>query len=288
MSFIISIFVSVKQKFIFDMSRNKKSMKLSYALVDLSIEEGWTLQLAYFCHIKTLFGNGIIYDFSYESLANKLGISKSACYKNVRFLLDNGLVTISKKGHLIPLSNKGIVSWYKERTSNPCGLGLLTIKIQESIKKTEWNIFARVPINCIKQQKYRSSKRAEVNAIRAKVKNNGYISSKEYKMLKAFENNTGKEVNFTDDLYFVSDELLARRTGKSISTVRSMIKFWVEEGLIQSFLFKGSVIDKYFNRRAYEAIKIEQPNKYSDTYYYKGNIVKFNKRALLNGHSLNI
>lgn len=266
-----------------------RTIKLPYAVVDLAIQEGWTRELSYLLHIKTLFGNGIIYDFSYGSLGDKLGVSKSAIYKNVNFLLEIGLAELTKKGHLVPLSNKKMINWYEEFTGNKTGKGLITVKVHKgNIKHTEWNLLARVPIQCLKRQKYSSGKRTEANAIRAKVSNGSFVTKDELRKLETFESNAEKGGVYTTDLYFISDDYLSKRTGKSVSTVRSMMKFWVSEGLLESVFFKGAVIDKYFSRRAYEAIKAERPEDFNNTYYYKGNIVRFNKRAVVGGRNLNI
>lgn len=267
-----------------------RTMRLPYSVVDLAISEGWTRELSYFLHIKTLFGNGIIYDFSYGTLASKLGVSKSAVYKNVNFLLEIGLLSISKKGHLIPLSNKKIINWYEDFTGNKTGKGLITVKIHKNnLKFTEWNLLARVPISCLKRQKYNSGKRTEANAIRAKVDNGSFVTPSELRKLYNFENNNAeKGQRYTTDVYFISDEYLSKKTGKSISTVRNMMSFWISEGLLESVFFKGAVIDKFFNRRAYEAIKAERPEDFNNTYFYKGNIIRYNKRAIYGGANLNI
>lgn len=258
-------------------------LKLPYALVDTSISEGWVLQLSYLVTIKKLFGNGIVYDFSYNSLASKLGISKSACYKNVKFLLEKGLVRL-EGSNLVPLSSKELKSWVDQRNGAPSGNGKISIKIfKRDLKKTSWVILARVPIQSIKQQKANSEKRSEAKVIRAKVDRGDFIHRKDYSFMKAFEEKDaekGIKTSTHEGVYLLSDKKISTLTGRSISNVRDMFSFWVKEGLIVSTIIKGRVLDTHVTQRSYEAMRVEQPNIYSKTYLNKGLVIEFNKRAV--------
>lgn len=263
-----------------------KFRRLPYMVVDLAISEGWTRELAYFLKITSLYGNGVIYDYSSRSLAQKLGVSKSAVHTNVSFLLSIGLLTLNN-GTLKGVSLKGLRSWCANYSSKSVGKGLVTVKVHNTIKHTEWNLFARVPLNGINRQKYNSIKRAEVNAIRAKVERGSYISSSEYKRLKKYDYNTfgtkqteNASKSFTTRLFFMSDNYFVERTGKSVGTVRSMIKFWVSEGLISSTFHKGGCLDTHVSPRSFEAIKVERSSEFSNTYLYRGRIMAYNKRSM--------
>lgn len=274
---------------------HKQFRRLPYAVVDLAISEGWTRELAYFLKITSLFGNGVIYDYSSRSLASKLGVSKSAVHNNVSFLLSIGLLTLDN-GTLKGVSLKNLRSWCIQYSGTTVGKGLITVKVHNTIKHTEWNLFARVPLNGINRQKYNSIKRAEVNAIRAKVQYGKYVSSSEYKRLKKYDyvgtfetKETGNaSKSFTNGLFFMSDKYFIERTGKSLGTVRSMIKFWISEGLISSTFHKGGCLDTRVNPRSYESLKVERSLEFSNTYLYKGRVMAFNKRSIVYGESTRV
>lgn len=273
---------------------NKKQFrKLPYAVVDLAIEEGWVKELSYFLHITSLHGNSIIYNYSTRTLSEKLGCSKSAVNRNVNFLIRKGLMSISNKGHLIPLSNKELTKWVSDYQGTPTGKGLITVKIHKNIKHTEYNIFARSAINNVNQQKFSARKRAEVNAIRAAIERGSYISASDYAKYKknvqlVDKYKTEKAIKpFTgEDCCYLSDVKLSELTGKSIDTVRSMIKFWQSEGILDFHFVKGQVIGVSSNHRAYEALVEARPNEFKSTYLYKGRIIQCNKRIIRFGISL--
>lgn len=274
-------------------NKNRQFRKLPYAVVDLAIEEGWTKQLSYYLHITSIFGNGVIYNYSSRSLAEKLGCSKSTVHKNVSFLLKLGLFKVSDKGHLIGLSNKELIDWVYSYQGTPTGKGLVTVKIHKYIKHTEYNLFSRVAINNINQQKFSARKRAEVNAIGATIKEGSYISASDYakykKNLQLVERYQTEKANkfFTgEDCCYLSDYKMAKLSGKSVGTVRNMIKFWQSEGLLDFQFVKGTSVGVASNSRAYEALVAERPEEFSNTYLYKGRIIKCNRRIISYGSSL--
>lgn len=272
---------------------SKSFRKLPYAVVDLAISQGWTRELAYYLHITSSFGNGVVYNYSTRTLADKLGVSKSVINKTVNFLLESGMMRM-QGDNLVGVSLKKLNDWYFDQTGEKCGKGYITIKLQDNIKHTEWNILARVPLNGINQQKYMSGKRAEVNAIRAKLSKGSYITSSEFKKWKSTKDSFETKItenaskSFTTDINYMSDKYIAERTGKSVSTVRSMIKFWVSQGLVSTNFHKGVVLDNRFSARSYEAIKTERPTEFSQTYLYKGRIITYNKRSISYGSSTRV
>lgn len=272
---------------------NKKQFrKLPYAVVDLAIEEGWVKELSYFLHITSLYGNSIIYNYSSRTLSDKMGISKSAIHKNVKFLLEKGLFKVTDKGHLVGLSINGLRDWVSSYLGKSTGKGLLSVKIHNNIKHTEYNIFARVVLNTINRQKFSSRKRAEVYAIRATIEKGGYISPSDYNKYKSLlslvENKNTEKANkpYSNENCFVSDSLLSKSTGKSIGTVRAMVSFWVSENLIESTFVKGQCIGVSSNRLAYESLVEARPSEFSSTYLFRNRIVQFNKRIVNYGSSL--
>lgn len=271
-----------------------KFKKINYAVVDIAIQEGWSKQLAYYLHITTTYNNSVIYNYSCRTLAEKLNVSKSAVHSNVNFLINKGLLSITDKGHLVGLSNFNIRNWASAYLGKTVGKGKLTIKVHESLKLTEYNILSRVVLNNLNRQKFSAKKRAEVNAIRAVIANGGYISSKNYKKYK--ESLYVTETKKTEKAYksnsnetcFVSDSLLSKLTGKSIGTVRNMIKFWKEWGLISATFIKGLCVGVSQNRFAYQSLVEARPLEFSNTYFFKNKIVQFNKRVIEYGSSLRV
>lgn len=272
---------------------NKKQFrKLPYAVVDLAIEEGWVKELSYYLHITSLYGNSIIYNYSSRTLSDKMGVSKSAIHKNVKFLLEKGLFTITNNGNLVGLSVKGLRSWVSSYLGKSTGKGLLSVKIHNNIKHTEYNIFTRVILNTINRQKFSARKRAEVNAIRATIERGGYISPSDYKKYKSLESlvenkKTEKANNtYSEENCFVSDSLLSKLTGKSVGTVRNMVKFWVSENLVNSTFIKGRCIGVTSGALAYECLVETRNTEFSKTYLYRNRIMEFNRRIFDYGSSL--
>lgn len=262
----------------------KQFRQLPYAVVDLAISEGWTKELCYFLHFTSIYGNSIIYNYSSRSLSEKTGISKSAIHKNISFLLKKGLFIINYSGHLVSLSKSGLRDWYINYSGKSTGKGYVTIKLHKYIKHTEYNLFARVAINNVKRQKFLSKKRAEVNAIRAKVSNNSFVLLSEYKKYNSFKEafekkQTENAYNPSFDTCFLSDSYLCSATGKSVGTVRSMVKFWEQEGILNFGFLKGQVLDTHVSRVSYSALVDVRP-EFVNTYYYKGRIIQYNRRAI--------
>lgn len=275
------------------MENNKvRFRRISYALIDKAIEEGWTKQLSYYLHISSLFGNSIIYNYSSRSLAEKMGCSKSAIHSNVNFLLKKGLLRKCNSGNLICLSKKEVKGWFLDNYGVNIGSGLLTLKIHKDLKNTEYNIFARVPLNSIKRQRHSSLKRSEVYAIRARFSNNSFISKNDLKKLRDYKFNLGNKTTenekpFTGDNCFLSDDFLCKGTGKSINTVRNMVKFWKEEGLINSILVKGRSIGRSESFKLYSIMKEQRSQEFKNTYFYRGKIMEYNKRLVTLGDNIN-
>ncbi len=268
-----------------------KFKKLPYGIVDMAIAEGWVRPLAYYCHIITLFGNGIIYNYSSRTLGEKLGRSHNAVNENVKFLLNKGLLTLDGN-HLKSVSVSKIRDLVKDFTGKETGKGLITIKVHKNnLKHTEWNILARVPLNNLRRQKHLSSKRAEVDAIRTKLKSStAYVSPKENKRVRDFDESlrnkkTEKARVATGELCYLSDSVIGKlMNGRSVASVRAMIKFWEEQGLLKPTLHKGRVLDTHITPRSFEALVAE--GRYSDVYYYKGKVIEFNKRSFDFGDSI--
>src|SRR5690606_9003364 len=143
------------------------------------------------------------------------------------------------------------------------------------------------------RQKFSARKRAEVNVIGATIKKGSYISASDYakykKNLQIVERyQTGKANEFFtgENCCYLSDSKMAKLSRKSVGTVRKMIKFWQSEGLLDFQFVKGMSIGVASNHRAYEALVAERPEEFSNTYLYKGRIIKCNRRAIDYGSSL--
>lgn len=270
---------------------NKQYRKLPYSVVDLAISEGWVKQLCYFLHVTSLYGNSIIYNYSARTLAEKLGCSKTAIHKNVSFLIEKGLFKIDSSGNLVGLSTNGLREWYMSYSGKTTGRGLLSVKLHKNIKHTEYNIYTRVALNSINRQKFSAKKRAEVYAIRATIEKGGYISSSDYKKYQVASSivekqNTENAKPASLENFFLSDLYLCQATGKSVGTVRAMVKFWESQGLLSFTFVKGRAIGVSSSFRAYEALVMERPSEFSNTYLHRGRIIQFNKRTINYGSVL--
>jgi len=266
-------------------NKNRLFRSIPYALADIAIQERWVGDLAYYLHISSLYGNGIIYNYSSRTLSKKLGVGKSTVNNRVNFLLSIGLLELTKEGHLKGLSNRSLLEWCEDYLDKDLGSGMVTIKLHSYIKHTRANIYARVPLNGISQQRYVARRRAEVNDIGVKIADGSYITKKEIDLYNRnkhiLNNNTENAKKFSGEkVNYLSDSWLSKETGLSISTVRGMVSFWVEQGLIKTTFVKGRVLDKYITPKSYQALYDTRYNEFKSTYYYKGNIVEFNKRAV--------
>lgn len=271
---------------------HNKFRSLPYAVVDLAIEEKWVDKLSYFLHITSLTGNGIIYNYSCRSLADKMGIGKTTVHTNVSFLIEKGLMYICNKGHLKGISVKDMRSWYTNTTGKETGSGSIKIKIHDRVKHTQYNIYARVPLKNIGNQRYMADKRTEVNDIRGKIDSNKYVSKKEYETFKKFESTFKKKhtenvKSYSDrNTNFLSDKFLAKESKLSIDTIRVMMKFWVEQGILTSTLVKGTLVRDKTSALEYFHLKKERPDEFENTYLYKGLVLTYNRRAVGYGSSI--
>lgn len=258
----------------------KKIISLPYGLVDLAIEQKWTKELAYFCHIKGLYKNGIIYNYTSRKLAEKLDKSHGTVNSHVQYLVSIGLLYLNS-GHLICASHKELCEIVSTATNKPTGKGLLKIKIHKKILHTEWNINARVVLNSLNRQKYVSRIKSEVNAIRKKIKANHYVTRKElarYRKLESKLNNSEKGTG--ENVCYLSDTTVSKLLkGRSISNVREMFSFWVEHGLIKCEFVKGKTLDTHISVQSFLALRDVRAG-FERTYLYKGRIIQFNKRAV--------
>lgn len=272
---------------------NKKKLfrSIPYALADIAIEERWVDDLSYFLHISSLYGNGIIYNYSSRSLAKKLGIGKTTVNKRVNFLLSIGLMELSEEGHLKHLSKKELVDWCSDYLGKDLGYGYITIKLHNKVKHTKYNIYTRVSLNGIRQQRYNARRRAEVNDIGVRVSKGLIVSKKELDLYnrhkETLRQNTENAVKFSGEkVNYMSDSWISGKTGLSISTVRAMVDFWVSQGLLKTTFVKGRVLDKRVTPKSYQALLDTRYNEFRSTYLYKGNIVEYNKRAVDYGDSI--
>ena len=252
----------------------------------MAIEEGWERSLAYFCHVTTMFGNGLIYNYSSRSLEGR-GISKSTLNNHVNFLLNKGLFKIVN-GHLKSVSNndlRKIVSSYNGRET---GDGLITVKVHKEVKYTEWNLLARVPINCLKRQLHVSRKREEVNVIGMKVKRGGRLTKEESRFYSKNRDLFKKTENsvYTKSVCYLSDDTLGKLLkNRSKSNVRTMIKFWQDQGLVSCSFHKGKTLDTHVTKRQYRDVR-ESSNTWDSTYLYKGRVIQNDKRSITFGNNI--
>lgn len=252
----------------------------------MAIEEGWTKQLAYFGHIAMLTGNRTIFNYTSRKLAKKLGKSHGTVNTHVQFLIEKGLLFI-EYGNLKCISKKDMQSLVSERNKKLTGKGFLKIKVHNKILHTEWNICARVVLNNLKRQKHVSRIKSEVNAICKKISSNSYITGKEYARYKKLKlSQTKTEKGTGENICFLSDGAISKLLkGRSISAVRSMVDFWVEQGLISCDLVKGRVLDTHMSTQSWLALKDSRVG-FQSTYLYRGRIIEFNKRSLSFGLSI--
>jgi type I site-specific restriction endonuclease len=247
----------------------------------MAIEQGWVKELAYYCHISSLFSNKLIYDYTSRRLATLLNKSHGTVNKQVKFLIQKGLLSITKDGSLKCTSINDLYSVVVSHTSTETGKGLLKFKIHDKIKYTEWNLCSRVAINSIRQQQYIIKKKAEVNAISVKIRNNQFVTKKEIANFNKNKLNCGS----INDKCMLSDTSITKQLkGRSISNVRAMISFWVKQGLISSTLIKGNVVAKKVSAKQHRLM--QQVDSFANTYFYKGNVVSFNQRVLELGSSI--
>jgi type I site-specific restriction endonuclease len=247
----------------------------------MAIQEGWVKELAYYCHISTLHSNKLIYNYTSRGLANLLKKSHGTVNKHVKFLIQKGLLSITKDGSLRCASKKTLRVIVVSHTSKETGKGLLIFKIHDKIKYTEWNLCSRVAINSIRQQQYIIKKKAEVNAISVKIRNNRFVTKKEISNF----NKTKLHCESINDKCMLSDTSIAKQLkGRSISNVRAMISFWVKQGLISSTLIKGTVVARKVSAKQHRLM--QQVDAYANTYFYKGKVVSFNQRTIELGTSI--
>lgn len=265
-------------------------ISLPYGIVDLAISQRWTKELAYFCHIKKLYGNGIIYNYTSRKLAEKLSKSHGTVNSHVQWLIEKGLL-FYKHGHLICANHKQlreIVVFHKSHDyRRETGNGLLKIKVHNKILHTEWNISARVAINSINKQRYVSRIKSEVNAIDRKLKSKHNVSKKEISRYRKFIDRFDKtEKDTGETVCYLSDAKIGfLLKGRSTSNVREMFKFWEEQGLIAPTFVKGRTLDTHVSIKSYVALK-DYREGFSSTYFFKGRIIEFNKRTLSYGLNL--
>lgn len=269
---------------------NKQFRRVPYAVLDLAISEGWVKQLCYFLHITSIYENSVVYRYSSRSLSDKMGASKSAINKNVNFLINKGLLKIDSAGNLVGLSIKSLREWFMEYSGTSTGKGLVTVKLHRYIKHTEYNLFARVALNNMNKQKFSSRKRAEVNAVRAMIEKGSFISRKTYDLYKSSvrfieKQNTENAKPSSNENFFLSDAFLCKATGKSVGTVRSMVSFWESEGLLQFTLVKGRTVGTC-SKKDFIIMSEVGHSGVSETYFYKGKIVEFNKRRVDYGSNI--
>ena len=261
----------------------KNIISLPYGIVDLAIQQQWTKHLAYFCHIRKLHKNGVIYNYTSRKLAEKLSKSHGTVNTHVQFLIEKGLLSL-QHGHLFCANHaqlREIVVAYKSTDyRRETGSGLIKIKVHNKIKHTEWNINARVVLNSLNKQKHVSRITSEINAINQRIKNNCKISRKEYARYKKFQSSTQFEKGTGENVCYLSDLTVGKLLrGRSISNVREMFDFWIEQGLIKCDLVKGRTLDTHIDFRSFIAMQ-EFRVGFKSTYYYKGRIMECNKRSV--------
>lgn len=253
----------------------------------MAIEQGWTKQLAYYCHIVSLHKNGVTYKYTSRKLASQLNKAHSTINTQVNFLIEKGLFEITTKGALKPVGVDQLKQLVVNHTGKETGKGKLKIKIHENVKHTEWNICARVAINSYKRQQHQINKKTEVNAIRKKLEGNAYVTRKEYARLRKKEqqvySNTLKRGLNTE--CYLSDATLSKLLVKSVGTVRAMVEFWQSEGLLAFTTKPGALLETHLSLRSYNALKIYRPD-FNSTFYRNGRAFLFPKRSLTLGQTL--
>lgn len=248
----------------------------------MAIEEGWVKELSYYCHISSLFSNKLIYKYTSRKLGTLLNKSHGTVNKQVKFLIQKGLLSITEDGSLRCASIDNLRAIVVSHTSLETGKGLLIFKIHDKIKYTEWNLCSRVAINSIRQQQHIIKKKSEVNAISVKIRNNRFVTKKE---ISNFNKNKKLHCESVNDKCMLSDKSLTKQLkGRSISNVRAMIGFWVKQGLISSTLIKGKVVAKKVSAKQHRLM--QQVDSFANTYFYKGKVVSFNQRTLELGTSI--
>lgn len=248
----------------------------------MAIAQGWQKSLAYFCHIRRLHGNGIIFDYTSRKLAKKLNKSHGTINTQVNFLIKKGLLSLVD-GHLFCAGVEKMRSVVGET-----GKGLIKIKIHETILKTEWNLNARVAINNIKQQKFAAQITSEDNAICKKIQTNSYVSLKELKRYKArqFKSAIKPEKGTGAEKCLLSDSTIGKLlNGKSVSNVRAMMDFWKQQGLLETTYIKGRTLDTHVSLLSYWNI-VTYRKQSKATYWYKGRVMETNQRSLSFGTTL--
>lgn len=259
---------------------------MPYGIVDLAISQRWTKELAYFCHIKKLHKNGVIYNYTSRKLAEKLSKSHGTVNSHVNWLIEKGMLSL-QHGHLFCANHKQLREIVVENIDKfDTGKGLLKIKVHNKIKYTEWNINARVVLNSLNKQKHVSRITSEIYAIDQRIKNNCIISKKEYARYKKFQSKTQIEKGTGENVCYLSDLTVGKLLrGRSISNVRDMFNFWIEQGLIKCDLIKGRTLDTHVDFRSFIAMQ-EFRIGFKSTYYYKGRVMECNKRSINYGISM--
>jgi len=258
---------------------NFKTVSLPYGLVDMAIQQGWSKQLAYYSHIATLYSNKLIYSYSSRKLAVDLGVSHGTVNTQVQFLTAKGLLSFDG-GSLRCASTNELRNLVVKYTGKETGLGLLKIRIHNKILHTDYNICARVVINNIRQQKYIIKRKNEVNAIGRKISSNSFVTKKEITSYNKTQDliSTKRLDETLNDKCMLSDMSISKMLkGKCVTSVRAMISFWVEQGLIENNLIKGKTLETKVSPLSHKYMKDYNPI-YASTYLYKGRVIEYNKR----------
>lgn len=255
----------------------------------MAIEQGWTKQLAYYLHIVSLHKNGVIYNYTSRRLASKLNKNHSTVNTQVNFLIKKGLFEITPHKALKPVGLARLKQLVSNHTGKATGKGKIKIKIHEGVKYTEWNICARVAINSYKRQQHQINKKTEVNAIRKKLEGNAYVTRKEYARFQKREQQVYRNTlqrGLNTECY-LSDVSLSKLLGKSVGTVRAMVKFWQSQGLLAFTTKPGALLETHLSLKSYTALK-ENRQDFVNTFYRKGRVFQFPKRAAILGGSMRI
>ena len=267
-----------------------KIISLPYGIVDLAIDRGWSKDLAYYCNIAMLFSNKLIYSYSSRKLAVLLNVSHGTVNTHVKSLINKKLLSLDN-GNLRCASIsqlKEIVVENKDGEDRKTGKGLLKIKVHNNILNTEWNILARVVLNSVKKQKYKIKKKNEVNVISRKVGDNVRLTKKEVSVYLNNRSTTSDKMLDVkiDDKCMLSDNSIALLLkGRSVSSVRQMVKFWVNQGLISNTFIKGRTLETHTSLLSHSYMK-EVDSRYTSTYLYKGRVIEFNKRVIELGKAI--
>lgn len=121
-------------------------MKVNSILIEKLNNEGALSHLAMFIHIKGLYSNSCIYNYSQDRMAAKLKISKSSIRKYINFYLKEGWATI-KHGNLClgkirKIGKQRKVIWHEVtgETVKEIKQNLYLFLFKHKVEQTKWYI----------------------------------------------------------------------------------------------------------------------------------------------------